>query len=308
MKILVLGAGAIGGYYGGRLLEAGADLTFQVRGRRAEFLKEHGLVVRSPLGEIRRPVKTVTADQVKPEYDLIFLACKAYDLDSALDALQTALGPATCVLPLLNGLSAYDRLDARLGRQRVLGGISYIATMLEASGEIVHYGPNDRLIIGPRSSQAESMAHDFHALLARTPGTRSLSANIEQDLWNKWVAIAAGAMMTCLMRGTVGQILRTRDGKALMQQAMAECAKLAELAGHALPAAAEQAMHNLLLDPNSAWMASMMRDITQAAPRLEADDIVGDIATRAAHFGVDTPLARAAYCHLQVYEAQRGTS
>jgi len=312
MKILVLGAGAMGGYYGGRLMQAGADVTFLVRPRRAEILARDGLVVRSELGDIRTPVKTVQAAGVRPGYDLVLLACKTYDLDSAMQALDPALdggggdgGKAAVILPLVNGLRAYETLDARYGRARVLGGVSYIATTLDASGTVIHQGPGDRLVVGARAEAAQPLARAFHELAAATPGTRELSADVDQALWNKWVMIASGALMTCLMRGTVGEIVRTDDGRALMRQAMDECAAVARLSGHALPEPVGKAMHERLLDAGSAWAASMMRDIAQGAPRLEARDIVGDMADRAVRLGHAVPLVRTAYAHLQVYEAQQ---
>ncbi|WP_420992464.1 2-dehydropantoate 2-reductase [Cupriavidus sp. 30B13] len=309
MKILVLGAGAMGGYYGGRLMQAGADVTFLVRPRRAEILARDGLAVRSELGDIRTPVKAVQAAGVRPDYDLVLLACKTYDLDSAMQALDPALetesGKGAAILPLVNGLRAYETLDARYGRERVLGGVSYIATTLDASGTVIHQGPGDRLVVGARAEAAQPLARAFHELAAATPGTRELSADVDQALWNKWVMIASGALMTCLMRGTVGEIVRTGDGRALMQQAMDECAAVARLSGHALPEPVRKAMHERLLDASSGWAASMMRDIAQGAPRLEARDIVGDMASRAERFGHAVPLVRTAYAHLQVYEAQQ---
>ncbi len=312
MKILVLGAGAMGGYYGARLMQAGADVTFLVRPRRAQALARDGLTVRSELGDFRAAVKTVLAEHAKADYDLVLLACKTYDLDSAMAALGPALsasgGKRAAILPLLNGLRAYETLDARYGRDRVLGGVSYIATTLDAAGAVVHQGAVDRLIVGARAESAQGLASAFHAFAASTPGTRELSPAIDQALWNKWVMISAGALMTCLMRGTVGEIVRTVDGRALMQQAMDECAAVARLSGHALPEPVTQAMAARLLDENSAWAASMMRDIAQGAPRLEAYDIVGDMAQRAARMGHAVPLARIAYSHLQVYEAQRAAA
>ncbi len=312
MKILVLGAGAMGGYYGGRLMQAGADVTFLVRPRRAEALARDGLVVRSELGDIRSPVRTVLAEHVAPDYDLVLLTCKTYDLGCAMEALDPALdasrGKSAAILPLVNGLRAYDTLDARYGRERVLGGVSYIATTLDPAGAVVHQGRVDGLIVGARAAEAQGLASAFHVLAAGTPGTRELSPEIDQALWNKWVMISAGALMTCLMRGTVGEIARTADGRALMRQAMDECAAVARLSDHPLPEPVFQAMSARLLDETSSWTASMMRDIAQGAPRIEADDIVGDMAQRAARLGLDVPLVRTAYCHLQVYEAQRGAA
>ncbi len=305
MKILVLGAGAMGGYYGARLIEAGADVTFMLRPGRARALERVGLAVRSELGDFHRPVKMVLAGQVAAQFDLVLLACKAYDLADAIRTISPAVGRDTAVLPLLNGLDAYDRLDQCFGRQRVLGGVAYIATTLAADGTVVHAGRMDRLVVGPRAAQASALAADFHALVSRAAGTRELSGAIGQELWNKWAMIAAGAVMTCLMRGTVADIMKTQDGRRLMLDAIAECRTVAQLHGHAIPEPVVAAMQARLLDEASTWAASMMRDIAQGAPRIEADAIVGDLIKRAAGYGHELPLSRAAYCHLQVYQRQR---
>ncbi|QQX86606.1 2-dehydropantoate 2-reductase [Cupriavidus necator] len=305
MKILVLGAGAIGGYYGARLIEAGADVTFLVRAARATRLAESGLIVRSELGEFRQSVKTVVSATVRPEYDLILLTCKGYDLELAMDAIAPAVGPDTGILPFLNGVSVYDRLDARFGRRRVLGGVARIATMLERDGAIAHYGSLDSVTVGARNPSQQQQVEELHAIFAQTPSSCAISDNIEQALWDKWMMIASAALMTCLMRGTVAEICRTQDGKALMNRAMAECAGVAAKEGYPLPEPVRAQMEARLLDASLNWMASMARDIALGASRLESDNIVGDLVRRAKAFGLDAPIAQAAYCHLQVYEAKQ---
>ena len=306
MKILVLGAGGMGGYYGARLIEAGADVTFLVRPARADALAHHGLRVHSDLGDFRGMVKTVVADDPGTGYDLILLTCKSYDIDAAMNAIAHVAAAGAAVLPLLNGLSAYDKLDRRFGRDRVLGGVSYIATTLAPDGSISHAGRVDKLLVGARTPQAQMLAADFHRLASRTPGIRGLSSDIEQELWNKWVMVAAGALMTCLMRGTVGDILKTRDGRRLMERAIDECSTVAALCGYPVPDRVAEEMRDRLLDETSTWAASMMRDIAQGARRIEADAIVGDLIAHAEAAGRDLPLSRIAYCHLQVYQGRRG--
>lgn len=305
MKILVLGAGAIGGYYGARLLQAGADVSFLVRGKRKAHIDTQGLTVQSEIAGFSGPVATVSSEELRPQYDLALLACKTYDLDGAMQALAPAIGERTAILPFLNGLSTYDRLDARFGAARVLGGVAYIATMLKGDGAIAHMGKIDRVIVGARAPQAQDAAREIHELLAKSPGTREFSDNITQALWDKWVMITAGSLMCCLMRGTVQDILATRDGRELMSQAIDECMAVAAASGHVLADGVAKGMRERLLDANSAWAASMARDIEQGMPRLEADDVVGDMAARAQRLGLAAPLVRTAYCHLQVYGARR---
>jgi len=305
MKILVVGAGAIGGYYGARLLQADVDVTFLVRPKRAGLLATQGLRVRSELGDFDAPVRTIQREQLHTGFDLIVLSCKSYDLGAAMDDIQAAVGHDTRILPFLNGLSVYDELDARFGRDRVLGGVAQIATMLDKEGVIRHFGTHDAVIVGARSVATEQAAADFHALISRTRGTRSLSTDVTRALWNKWVTLASGAMMNCLMRGTIADILSTENGADLMRQAMAECRSVANAQGHSLSDEEVRLLEARLLDKGSDWAASMMRDIAHNAPRLEAKAIVGDMIVRASRHGLDVPLMRIAYCHLQVYELQQ---
>lgn len=304
MKILVVGAGAIGGYYGARLLEAGADVTFLVRPKRAAVLGASGLKVRSALGDFDAPVRTVQSDALKPGYDLVLLGCKTFDLEAAIADFAPAAGSHTVVLPFLNGLGAYDRLDACFGRGRVAGGVSYIAATLGADGVIRHDGTTDIVQVGARAPQALDTVQRLHELISRSAGVRSMPPDIEQALWNKWLMLAAGALMTCLMRGTVGDILASQDGVRLMSQSIDECRAVSAAEGHPPGAEDLARIRARLLDPQSTWAASMMRDIASGAPRVEADAVIGDLLVRAARHGIDLPLVRTAYCHLQVYQRQ----
>ncbi|VUC88169.1 2-dehydropantoate 2-reductase [Raoultella terrigena] len=308
MKILVVGAGAIGGYYGARLLQAGADVTFLVRPGRAAILASNGLQVRSELGDFNGPVAALTRDELTPVYDLIVLSCKAYDLDATLRDIIPAMGMNTALLPFINGMSVYDQLDALFGPDRVLGGIAYIAVKLDQAGVIRHLGNSDVVIVGSRTPKASGPARQCLSLLAQSPGLRTLSPDVNHALWNKWMMLAAGAMMTCLMRATVGDILASRDGEFLMRQAIRECCAVATAEKQAPTADEVLALEARLLDPRSTWAASMMRDISQNASRLEAQAIVGDLIERAERHGIDLPLTRIAYCNLQAYERQHATT
>lgn len=301
MRILVLGAGAMGGYYGARLIEAGADVAFLVREGRSAVLSEAGLVVNSELAEFRRQVKTLlTAEGAEP-FDVVLLACKGYDLDSAIDAIAPAVMGGARVLPLLNGLSVYERLDRRFGASNVLGGVSYIATTLNVHGEIDHLGRSDKLVIGARDDSQVQLVNALYELVRGGPGVRVLSQSIGQELWEKWVALASGAAVTCLMRANVGQIMATDYGREVMTLAIDECASVAAASDHALSDEILAQIRARLLDPQSDWAASMMRDIALGVARLEADEIVGDMVRHADRLNVSSILMRTAFTHLQTY-------
>lgn len=301
MKVLILGAGAMGGYFGARLVEVGIDIAFLVREGRAALLSRSGLVINSELGNFRQQVATVSSASTDGHIDLVLLACKAYDLPAAIDAIAPVVDAGACVLPLLNGMSVYEQLDTRFGRERVLGGVAYIATSLNAKGEIDHEGGMDKLIVGARHASQSDLAAGFVEKLSRGPGVRELSAQVEQDLWDKWVMLAAGAALTCLMRANVGQIMATVYGTKLMTKAIDECANVARASGHPLSEGTIGKIRSRLLDRNSQWAASMMRDIAVRATNLEVDSIIGDMARRAESLRIPALLIETAHSHLQAY-------
>jgi 2-dehydropantoate 2-reductase len=307
MRILILGAGAIGGYYGMQLAEAGADVSFLVRPRRAAQLVRDGLQVESRGRWLHRAVPTLLAGQVAAPFDLVLLTCKAYDLGEAVEAIAPAMDSASLVLPLLNGMAQYDLLDARFGAGRVLGGLCYIATTLGADGVVRHTSPGDDIRFGDRAGRPSRLAEELAGLFDGTPVQARVAGDIVQALWEKWCMIAAGAALTCLLRGTVGEIMATEDGEAVTAAMMAECRAIAGAVGHALRPEAEERTRRQLTNRQSRWAASMMRDIEAGAPRLEAEHVIGDLIRRGREAGIAVPLLRAAYAQLQVHNARGAT-
>jgi 2-dehydropantoate 2-reductase len=303
MRILVVGAGAIGGYFGARLLAAGRDAVFLVRSGRAAQLAAAGLVVRSPLGDIDLAAPpTLAADALQEPFDLILLSCKAYDLDGAMGAFWPAVGPRTLILPLLNGMRHLDALDARFGAARVIGGLCAISASLDPEGRIVHVSDFANLAYGARdSAQLESVAALDKTLLDAGFSARR-SASIGQEMWEKWTFIAAAAGITCLMRAAVGDI-EAAGGSGLARALYDECARIAAANGHAPREAAQKFGQTLLTAKGSDFVASMLRDIERGAP-VEADQIVGDLIRRG-EGGDPHSLMRIAYAHLKAYEARR---
>jgi 2-dehydropantoate 2-reductase len=308
MRILVLGAGGTGGYFGGRLAQSGADVTFLVRPTRAAQLQQHGLQIRSPLGDADIPVAHVLADDLaalasKNPFDLVLLSCKAYDLDSSLDAIAPAMSPHTTLLPILNGLLHFDQLDARFGRGRVLGGLCFISATKGPGGEVLHLAKPASITFGERDGNPDSARVQAFAKLCERAGVEHLaSANIHQQLWIKYSFLTALAAGTCLMRASVGDIVANEGGIEFMTKLYAECVAVAEAAGQPIPNEKQDFALGTLTQPASPVKASMLRDL-EAGQRVEAAHIVGDMLHRAQRAGIAAPLLGAAWCHLQAYEA-----
>ncbi|MFT4275973.1 MAG: 2-dehydropantoate 2-reductase [Rhodopseudomonas sp.] len=305
MRVLIVGAGAIGGYFGGRLLQAGRDVTFLVRPGRAAELARDGLVIRSPHGDATIPnPPAVQAAALTPDYDLVVLSCKAFDLDDAIASFRPGVGPRTTILPLLNGMKHLDVLDAAFGRDRVLGGQCVIAATLDAKRHVVQLAPMSAITFGERDGAMSERVTQIAAALGGCDFGVNASAVIVQEMWEKWVFLATLAGSTSLMRGAVGDILAAPGGADFMLGVHDEIAEIAAAAGHPPRQAAVDRTRSMLLAEGSKLTASMFRDI-QAGARIEADHVVGDLITRGEAGDVRTPLLRVIYTHLKTYERQR---
>jgi 2-dehydropantoate 2-reductase len=304
MRILVVGAGAIGGYFGGRLKEAGRDVTFLVRERRAAQLAKTGLVIRSPFGNVELPSPpTVTAETLRDHYDLILLSCKAYDLVSAIESFAPAVGPETAILPMLNGMAHMDTLAERFGGGAVLGGQCVISTTLDDEGRILHLNDTHGLSFGERDGSISARASAIAATLSGARFESRLSQAILLEMWEKWVLISTMAGITCVMRAPVGDIVAA-GAMDLALAMLGECAAIAAAQGFAPREPTMVRNRSMLTMPGSTFAASMLRDIERGAP-IEAGHIVGDLIRRGGSDPRGTALLSIAYAHLKVYEARR---
>lgn len=305
MRTLVVGAGAIGGYFGGRLLEKNRDVTFLVRARRAVELASIGLVIRSRFGDVNIPdPATVLAENLHAPFDLILLSVKAYDLEDAIASFAPAVGPQTAILPLLNGMRHLDLLAARFGPARVLGGQCIIAVTLNEKHEIVHLNDSHELSFGELDGRLSDRVKAIAALMQGARFNARASTEILQEMWEKWVFLASLAAATCLMRAAIGDICASPGGTDLVLGLLDECRAIAAAEGHAVRESFSTRIRGMLTATGSTLTASMLRDIERNAP-IEADQIVGDLLQRAKAHSVAAPLLGIAYTHLKSYEARR---
>jgi 2-dehydropantoate 2-reductase len=304
MRILVVGAGAIGGYFGGRLLQAGRDVTFLVRPKRAAQLAQTGLSIRSPHGDVDLPAPPIVqAEALRDPFDLILLSCKAYDLNGALESFAPAVGPATAIVPLLNGMHHLDALDSRFGAERTLGGLCLISTTLDNEGRILHLNDLHGLTFGPRDGQRSPRIAAVAETLVGAGFDARLSDAIVQDMWDKWLFIASAAGITCLMRAAIGDIVAAGAAKFALAL-IDECAAIAARQGFAPAEAIVQRIRAMQTAPGSPMTASMLRDIERGGP-IEAAHIIGDLLRRGAEKAVSSPLLGIVDAHLRAYEARR---
>jgi len=305
MRILVVGAGAIGGYFGGRLLQAGQDVTFLVRPKRAAELASAGLVIKSAAGDVTlKNPPAVQADKLNEKFDVVLLSCKAFDLEDAIKSFAPAVGPNTSIIPLLNGMSHLDVLDRKFGKERVLGGLCAIAVTLNDKREVVQLAPMQSLGFGERDSKMSDRVKAIAEVFTRGNFGAAPSEHVMQDLWEKWVFLASLAASTCLMRTSVGNILAATGGKDFLLGMLDECSAVATAEGFAPGGPFFQRTRGLLTTEGSPMTASMFRDVKAGLP-VEADHVIGDLVARADAAKIPVPKLRTAYTHLKAYEKQR---
>jgi 2-dehydropantoate 2-reductase len=305
MRVLVIGAGAIGGYFGGRMLQAGRDITFLVRPRRAAELAGAGLVIKSPNGDVTlKNPPTVQADKLTEKFDVVLLSCKAFDLEDAIKSLAPAVGPNTSIIPLLNGMLHLNVLDKKFGAERVLGGLCAIAVTLNEAREVVQLAPMQSLNFGERDGKMSDRVRAIAEVFASGNFGAVASEHILQDMWEKWVFLASLAASTSLMRASVGNILAAPGGKDFLLGILDECSAIAAAEGYAPGGPFFERVKGMLTTEGSPMTASMFRDIKAGLP-VEADHVIGDLVVRADAAKIPVPKLRIAYTHLKAYEVQR---
>jgi len=304
MRLLVVGAGSTGGYFGGRLAQAGRDVTFLVRSHRAEQLRKDGLRIVSPHGDVDLHPALVTADSLSRTYDAILLAVKAYSLEAALADMTAAVGPDTLILPVLNGMRHVEVLTARFGRSRLVGGVCLIATRIDDQGRIVQLTEQHDIaygeLNGARSARTQALDH-----FMRGAGFNArMSSTIEREMWEKWVLLASLGAINCLLRGTIGEIQAAPGGPELTLQLFNEVLAVVDCVGVSPSEAFLSGATSLLTASGSKQTSSMYRDL-ERGDLIEADQIIGDLLARARKANIATPLLAIAYTQLSIYQNRR---
>ena len=307
MRLLVVGAGSTGGYFGGRLAQAGRDVTFLVRPGRAAQLRESGLQIVSPHGNVTVRPKLVTADEIEAPYDAVLLGVKAYSLDAAIDDFAAAVGPETTIIPTLNGMRHLDILEECFGREVVVGGVCKVAATIDPEGRVVQLAPFQELAYGERDGSVSSRMKQLDQFMQGAGFDARLSRSIEYEMWEKWTMLAALGGITCLMRGNIGEVMAAPGGASFILGFLDEVVNVVSAVGEAPKPAFLQGARKTLTTPGSTQSPSMFRDLQQGSP-IESDQIIGDLLARAAKAGIATPLLATAYAHLSVYQQRLATA
>jgi 2-dehydropantoate 2-reductase len=300
MRALIVGAGSVGGYFGGCLAAAARDVTFLVHARRAAQLTR-GLSISSKGKDSVIPVKTISAGQPTGEFDVILLAVKAYQLDAAISDFAAYVSERTMILPVLNGMRHMDVLRSQFGAPRVLGGVARLSTTLDEQGRIVDKSDFHDLVYGEWSGEKSQRILSLDEFMRGAGFDARLSTEIERAMWEKWAMLASLGAITCLMDGNIGQVARAAGGTDLARALFDEVLAPVAAAWRALSDKFTSQVRALLTDRASTLTSSMYRDM-KSGQRVEADQIIGDLVTRAGALGVSTPLLSAVLVRLRVYE------
>jgi len=301
--MLVVGAGSTGGFFGGRLAQAGCEVTFLVRRGRAAQLREQGLEIVSPHGNATVRPRLATAEELQGPFDAVLLTVKAFALDRALEDMAPAVGANTMILPVLNGMRHLDILAARFGRQAVLGGAAKIAATIDPQGRIVQLAGFHDLAYGELDGTRSARIAELDRFMQGAGFDARLSPDIMQEMWDKWALLATLGGVTCLMRGNIGEIGAAPGGPEFMLRFFEEVIAVINTVGTRVRDATIAQAKTALATKGSALTSSMYRDLEQNLP-VEAEQIIGDLVARARAAGVAAPLLGAVQTHLGVYQAR----
>lgn len=303
MRILIVGAGATGGYFGARLAQAGRDVTFLVRERRFRQLSENGLVLRTPQGVEKLQPQLAQAGSLGGPYDLIILTVKSFALAQAIEDIAPAVGEQTLIMPILNGMRHFDTLRDRFG-DKVIGGLVKINATLGEQGEVVRMTSLHQIYYGALDGHNDARLQRVDEALRAASVDTIFSDNIIGELWEKWLLLSTLGAFCCLARGDTQQALSAEGGEALLRGLFSEVLATITADGYQPRPAVTAKILELLSNPATPMTSSMYRDLSQGFD-IEAEQIIGDLVKRAARNGVSVPLLNAVNVNLQVYLKSR---
>ncbi len=300
MKILILGIGGIGGFFGSYLQKSGVDVTFLVRPKRKDFLLKNGLKVISSIGNLKLIPNLVLAKELTPIYDIIIVSCKAYDLDQAIIDLKLTKGKGI-IIPFLNGMTHLKKLDEEFGCENVMGGVAHISSTINENGTIEHFSHFKKLTFGNRLQNQNHLLEPFLDVCEKTKFDAVLSKNITLDLWKKWIFISTVAGATTLFSSTLGEISNHEVGKKTLIDLYEECRSIAKLNGFTIEDDEVNNVLNNITAEGSLIKASMQRDVEKNA-FTEHEEIFGHLISKAQNYNFYSPILTSCYLKMKLYK------
>jgi 2-dehydropantoate 2-reductase len=307
MRIGVMAAGAVGAYFGGRLAAAGHDVVFFARGRNLAALHANGLRLESVKGNLHLPKVNATDDPstVAP-VDVVLFAVKLWDVESAAEQTRLIVGPDTRVITLQNGVDSVERIAPILGRDNVVGGIAYCATVLSAPGVVTHTSDFAQIRCGRVDGKPDTMLTALVDAAKKADVDIVQTSTFEVDRWKKFVFLAAMSGMTSATREPLGKILADPDTRTMFHALLQEIVAVGRAKGVALPADfAEDRMKYAATTPFG-FKASMAHDLERGS-RMELDWLAGRVVSLGRELGVPVPMNTAVYAVLKLHRMGQDT-
>jgi len=306
MRIAVMGAGGVGGYFGARLSRGGHDVVFIARGAHLAAIRTDGLRVQSPLGDMHLRDLVITDDPAELEpAELVILGVKLWDTESAAERIKPLLRPDTAVVSFQNGVVKDDILRAMLGPAHVIGGVCYIAATIAEPGLIRHSGPMQKLVFGEYGGSVSPRIENFRDACVDSGIDVEVSSQIERTIWEKFVFLVGLSGTTSLARTAIGPIRGNERARAFLRDVMDEVVQVARASGVLLPPGyADEQM--TFIDTIPATMTSSMQVALERGNRLEVGWLSGDVVARGNNAGVGTPANRAIADMLAIHAGDAG--
>ncbi|RPJ24659.1 MAG: 2-dehydropantoate 2-reductase [Chloroflexi bacterium] len=298
MKILIMGTGGVGGYYGGLLAQQGNEVTFISRGAHLYAIRHEGLKVKSVHGDFTVSPANATEDPAKVEpVDLILFCVKAYSTDEAAEAIRPVVGPQTVVMSLQNGVDAADRIGKVLGLEHVIGGVTWLSSAVEAPGLIRQISQFRRIVFGELDGGRSERIQSIYEVLNQTGITVEISEDIRKVLWTKLVFIAAVSGIGSLTRLPMGDYRAIPETRSLLSSLMQEVESLARAQGVSLDGDVVQKWLEFVDNAAPHIKPSMQLDV-EAGHRTELESMIGVVGRKGRELGVPTPVADFVYASL----------
>ena len=303
MKILVIGAGGVGGYFGGRLLEKGEDVTYLVREGRQKQLQDLGLDIESIHGNALLHPKTILAGEEAGPFDVILLTTKSYNLDSAIKDIRPYVTEETVILPLLNGILHFETLDKEFGADKVIGGLCFVESTLDSKGRIIQTSPGHDFVFGERSGEKTERILKIADAFSGTKANFRLSENISQDLWHKYMFISTMSGITTLMRQPIGPIRETESGNHTIKRLQSEIFKIMKSVDAPIAEEIESMQMKQIAGLGYTMKSSMQRDMEKLA-QVEVEHLHGYLLVIAQREKLNVPVLESVYANLKIYQEQ----
>jgi len=304
MNILIVGAGAIGGYFGGRLLEKGENVTFLVRAKRKEILEKSGLKIESVYGDAKLAPRLVTSKDIGDKFDLILISTKSYHLTQAINDIRPFVKEDTIILPLLNGVGHLEQLIDAFGEDAVIGGLCFIETTLDEHGTILQKSPIHQLIYGERSGEITPRMEKLKAAFEGANASFVLSEQINQEMWHKYLFITALSGITSLMESPIGPIMELETGRNTVALLLEELGAIMKKINAPIHDTITQELYTKISNMPYVMKSSMQRDIEKSLP-LESDHLHGLLLQHANAHDMPTPILETIYTKLKIYEKEK---